>query len=227
MSHPFGWTDGRRRGTASLHDADVSGCSSRRRAAAAAVRGRRPLFTGRLRVANQQSAAAKGNPLFSTPVIISIRCLAPSSLAMISTFKWRRGEGKTNVGFPAARAARTERREPTLKAGGTWPLQPVTQCAVAAPQLEKKKNYLSNHVESETRVSDRNTTRKPIKVAPTAGVHLRALYSHISKNKFPLPRRGLHRLRVTPAETKVTSESRHLNDPTLTRGAFKITLHGG
>lgn len=123
--------------------------SSCRRPAAVAASRRRPLFPGRLRVANQQSAAAKGNPLFSTPVIISIRCLARPSLAMISTFKWQRQEGKTNVG-----ALRQGHRG---RDGEDQELKARRQLVSATCQSScKKTNHLSNHVEGETRVSNTN-----------------------------------------------------------------------
>lgn len=198
-----GWTDGR-----TTRDY----ISSRRRCFPAALTGagRRQWRRGdaapslqadrEWQINNQRRA--KGNPLFSTPVIISIRCLAPSCLAMISTFKWQRGEGKTNVGSrrQGQRGRNVASRRSKQEAVGLCRLSlTVRQQRCSKKRKKKKKNHLSNHVvESETRVSDRNTNRKPIKVAPMAKMHLRALYSHISKNKFPSPRSGLRHLRVTP-----------------------------
>lgn len=136
--------------------------SSRRRCLAAAstdAAWRRPLFPGRLRVANQQSAAAKGNPLFSTPIIISIRWLARPSLAMILTLKWRRGEGKTNVGC---------RRQGQNGEDGTSKTESFKQEAVGLCCLSliaKETNHLSTHVKGATRVSKRNANT--IKVAAT------------------------------------------------------------
>lgn len=119
----------------------------RRRLAPVAPSRRHPPFPGRLRVANQQSAAAKGNPLFSSPIIISIRCLARPSLAMTSTLKWRRAEGKTNVGC----RRQGQNGEDGASKTKSFKQEAVGLCCLSL--IVKETNHLSNHVKGETRVS--------------------------------------------------------------------------
>lgn len=179
-------------------------------------------------MANQQSAAAKGNPLFPTPVIISIRCITPSSLAMISTFKWQRGEGKTNVGSrrQGQRGRNVVSRRSKQEAVGPCRLS-LTVWRQHCSKKKKKITFLiTSRVkqESQTEIQTENPSRSLLWLKCICVPFILTL----AKNKFPSPGRGLRHLKSdSPTETKVTFESRHFNDPTLTRGAFKITFHGG
>lgn len=99
---------------------------------------------------------------------------------------------------------------------GTPRTESLTREALGPCRLSlivKETNHLSNHVQGETRVSNRNAN-KNIKVAATAKRRPRAFHSAW----IPLPQSD------SDTETKVTSESRHFSDPTLTRGAFKNNI---